>query len=59
MLKSGDNVMLCNGPGTAKEPAILVNKLKDAHPKDPLGVEVWEVIYVSDTSIIQIRGVTP
>lgn len=59
MLKPEDKVMLCNGPGTTKEPAILILKINEAHPKDPLGIEVWKVIYDSEPWIIQIRGVTP
>lgn len=50
--------MLCNGPGTPKEPAILLRKINEAHPKDPLKIEVWEVIYISEPNILQIRGVT-
>lgn len=55
----GLTVDIHNGPGTPREPAVLVRRVAAAHPLDDLRIEVWEVVYVSEPWITQVRGLRP
>lgn len=57
-MKSDDIVLLETGAGGRLEPAILIDRLQKAHPKDPLNIQTWTVRFISSPEVIQVRAVS-